>query len=298
MQTRGDLPLAHSTASLHCSSLDNLLHPHPHLTLIVECLKGTVLKCFLFCGKRVLTSVFNGNIKKSFWLYAHLLCRNSSSRDRGDRDRNDRDRDRFDRFDSRREDRDRGLDRPRQTITKRSFSRENEERRGGDSRGPPDSVRRVSSMTENRDRGSRERDRSKDTGESQPTRRTVLSCTSKRDVWVDDSQIDHLFTCLGFSVKPISTPAPPPPAPAKPAMSEEELDKKSKSIIEEYLHINDMKVRKSNFILKWKCAPLMTFILCHVSGPLIYTDGIEELRSHCIQIWNVSSLSNLLNLSI
>ncbi|XP_051770046.1 eukaryotic translation initiation factor 4 gamma 1a isoform X3 [Ctenopharyngodon idella] len=138
--------------------------------------------------------------------------RNSSSRDRGDRDRNDRDRDRndrdrdrFDRFDSRREDRDRGLDRPRQAITKRSFSRENEERRGGDSRGPPDSVRRVSSMTENRDRGSRERDRSKDT------------------------------------VKPVSAPVPPPPAPAKPAMSEEELDKKSKSIIEEYLHINDMK---------------------------------------------------------
>ncbi|XP_067310107.1 eukaryotic translation initiation factor 4 gamma 1a isoform X2 [Pseudorasbora parva] len=137
--------------------------------------------------------------------------RNSSSRDRSDRDRsdrdrerNDRDRDRFDRFDSRREDRDRGIDRPRQTITKRSFSRENEDRRG-DSRGPPDSVRRVSSMTENRDRGSRERDRSKD------------------------------------KVKPISAPAPPPPAPAKPALSEEELEKKAKSIIEEYLHINDLK---------------------------------------------------------
>ncbi|XP_077079225.1 eukaryotic translation initiation factor 4 gamma 1a isoform X3 [Siphateles boraxobius] len=136
--------------------------------------------------------------------------RNSSSRDRSDRDRsdrdrerNDRDRDRFDRFDSRREDR--GLDRPRQPITKRSFSRENEDRRGGDSRGPADSVRRVSSMTENRDRGSRERDRSKDT------------------------------------VKPMSAPAPPPPAPAKPALSEEELDKKSKAIIEEYLHINDLK---------------------------------------------------------
>uniref|UniRef100_A0A673JFE8 Eukaryotic translation initiation factor 4 gamma 1-like n=1 Tax=Sinocyclocheilus rhinocerous TaxID=307959 RepID=A0A673JFE8_9TELE len=131
--------------------------------------------------------------------------RNSSSRDRSDRDRGDRDRDRFERFDSRREDRDRGLDRPRQTITKRSFSRENEERRGGDSRGPPDSVRRVASMTENRDRGSRERDRSKET------------------------------------VKPVSAPAPPPPVQAKPALSEEELDKKSKSIIEEYLHINDMK---------------------------------------------------------
>ncbi|XP_016103622.1 eukaryotic translation initiation factor 4 gamma 1a isoform X11 [Sinocyclocheilus grahami] len=131
--------------------------------------------------------------------------RNSSSRDRSDRDRGDRDRDRFERFDSRREDRDRGLDRPRQAITKRSFSRENEERRGGDSRGPPDSVRRVASMTENRDRGSRERDRSKET------------------------------------VKPMSAPAPPPPVQAKPALSEEELDKKSKSIIEEYLHINDMK---------------------------------------------------------
>ncbi|XP_058601901.1 eukaryotic translation initiation factor 4 gamma 1a isoform X4 [Onychostoma macrolepis] len=130
--------------------------------------------------------------------------RNSSSRDRSDRDRGDRDRDRFDRFDSRREDRDRGLDRPRQAITKRSFSRENE-RRGSDSRGPADSVRRVSSMTENRDRGSRERDRSKET------------------------------------VKPMSAPAPPPPVQAKPALSEEELDKKSKSIIEEYLHINDMK---------------------------------------------------------
>lgn len=131
--------------------------------------------------------------------------RNSSSRDRSDRDRGDRDRDRFDRFDNRREDRDRGLDRPRQAITKRSFSRENDERRGSDSRGPPDSVRRVSSMTENRDRGSRERERSKET------------------------------------VKPMSAPAPPPPVQTKPALSEEELDKKSKSIIEEYLHINDMK---------------------------------------------------------
>ncbi|XP_016328136.1 eukaryotic translation initiation factor 4 gamma 1-like isoform X12 [Sinocyclocheilus anshuiensis] len=128
--------------------------------------------------------------------------RDRSDRDRGDRDRGDRDRDRFDRFDSRRDDR--GLDRPRQAITKRSFSRENEDRRG-DSRGPADSVRRVSSMTENRDRGSRERDRSKET------------------------------------VKPVSAPAPPPPVQAKPALSEEELDKKSKSIIEEYLHINDMK---------------------------------------------------------
>ncbi|XP_051984948.1 eukaryotic translation initiation factor 4 gamma 1a isoform X2 [Xyrauchen texanus] len=131
--------------------------------------------------------------------------RSSSSRDRSDRDRGDRDRgERFERFDSRREERDRGLDRPRPSLTKRSFSRESEERRRGDSRGPPDSVRRVSSMTENRDRGSRERERSKET------------------------------------VKLMAAP-PPPPAQTKPALSEDELDKKSKSIIEEYLHINDMK---------------------------------------------------------
>ncbi|XP_057189124.1 eukaryotic translation initiation factor 4 gamma 1a isoform X4 [Triplophysa rosa] len=130
--------------------------------------------------------------------------RNSSSRDRSDRDRSERDRDRFERFDGRRDDRDRGMDRPRPAITKRSFSRENEERRG-DSRGPAESVRRVASMTENRDRGSRERDRSKDTA------------------------------------NPLSAPTPPPPAQSKPALSEDEMDKKSKSIIEEYLHINDLK---------------------------------------------------------
>uniref|UniRef100_A0A672QWH7 Eukaryotic translation initiation factor 4 gamma 1-like n=1 Tax=Sinocyclocheilus grahami TaxID=75366 RepID=A0A672QWH7_SINGR len=104
---------------------------------------------------------------------------NSSSRDRSDRDRGDRDRDRFERFDSRREDRDRGLDRPRQAITKRSFSRENEERRGGDSRGPPDSVRRVASMTENRDRGSRERDRSKETAERNLQKGEALQCVQE-----------------------------------------------------------------------------------------------------------------------
>lgn len=36
----------------------------------------------------------------------------------------------------------------------------------------------------------------------------------------------------------------PPATSTKPALSEEELEKKSKAIIEEYLHINDMKVRE------------------------------------------------------
>lgn len=34
----------------------------------------------------------------------------------------------------------------------------------------------------------------------------------------------------------------PPVSPLKAALSEEELEKKSKAIIEEYLHLNDMKV--------------------------------------------------------
>uniref|UniRef100_A0AAR2KR83 Eukaryotic translation initiation factor 4 gamma, 1a n=1 Tax=Pygocentrus nattereri TaxID=42514 RepID=A0AAR2KR83_PYGNA len=131
-------------------------------------------------------------------LYFPLPCRSSSSRDRSDRDRSDRDRgDRFDRFERRdsREDRDRALDRNRPPVTKRSFSRENEERtRGGEGRGPADPVRRVASMTD--DRGSRDR------REAAPT---------------------------------------PPPAPAKPALSEEEVEKKATAIIEEYLHINDLK---------------------------------------------------------
>lgn len=39
----------------------------------------------------------------------------------------------------------------------------------------------------------------------------------------------------------------PPPAPSKPALSEEELEKKSTAIVEEYLHINDLKVYNASF---------------------------------------------------
>uniref|UniRef100_A0AAQ5ZXS5 Eukaryotic translation initiation factor 4 gamma, 1a n=1 Tax=Amphiprion ocellaris TaxID=80972 RepID=A0AAQ5ZXS5_AMPOC len=114
----------------------------------------------------------------------------SSSRERGgDRDRSDRDRDRFDRFD-------RSEGREGNQITKRSFSRESQERggRGGDSRASNEPVRRVASMTDDRDRG----------------------------------------------IKRESAPTPPPSLP-KPSMSEEEVEKKSNAIIEEYLHINDLK---------------------------------------------------------
>ncbi|KAI3374949.1 hypothetical protein L3Q82_021474, partial [Scortum barcoo] len=111
--------------------------------------------------------------------------RSSSSRERGgDRDRSDRDRDRFDRFD-RSEGREGRGDRGGQNqITKRSFSRESQERsgRGGDSRTSTDAV----------------------------------------------------------PVKRESAPTPPPSL-AKSALTEEEVEKKSNAIIEEYLHINDLK---------------------------------------------------------
>ncbi|XP_068172754.1 eukaryotic translation initiation factor 4 gamma 1-like isoform X2 [Antennarius striatus] len=137
--------------------------------------------------------------------------RHSSSRERGDNyDRSNRaggggggGGDRFDRRDERSDHRDRN----RLQVTKRSFSRENQERsREREHRGPVDSVRRVASMTDDRDRGSRERARSKE--------------NAKREA--------------------AATPPPVQP-PSKPSLTEEEMTKKSTAIIEEYLHINDMK---------------------------------------------------------
>ncbi|XP_073674358.1 eukaryotic translation initiation factor 4 gamma 1 [Garra rufa] len=125
--------------------------------------------------------------------------RNSSSRERSDRferrdDRMDRG-DRYDRRDDRGSDR---LDRNRPAVGKRSFSREKEERSREREQRPAEMVRRVSSMTDER-----ERER-------------------------------------GNAVKRESIPTPPP-ASSKPALTEEELEKKSTAIIEEYLHINDLK---------------------------------------------------------
>uniref|UniRef100_A0A3B5L0X6 Eukaryotic translation initiation factor 4 gamma 1 n=1 Tax=Xiphophorus couchianus TaxID=32473 RepID=A0A3B5L0X6_9TELE len=119
--------------------------------------------------------------------------RNSSSRERSDRfDRSDRGGDRFDRRDERRDDRN------RIQVTKRSFSREKEERSWErEQRSSTDPVRRVASVTEERDRSSVKR-------------------------------------------QAAATP-PPQQTPAKPALTVDEIEKKSAAIIEEYLHINDMK---------------------------------------------------------
>lgn len=147
--------------------------------------------------------------------------RSSSSRERGgDRDRGDRDRDRFDRF-GRSEGREGRDDRSSQNqISKRSFSRESQERsgRGGDNRASTEPVRRVASMTDdraNRDRGSRDR--------------------GSRDRGSRDRGPNKELT-----VKRESAPTPPPSLP-KATLTEEEVEKKSNAILEEYLHINDLK---------------------------------------------------------
>ncbi|NXW18746.1 IF4G1 factor, partial [Circaetus pectoralis] len=128
-----------------------------------------------------------------------VVQRNSSSRDRSEKagDRGDRE-SRSEKGSDRLERPDRGerADRNRSALTKRSFSKETEDRsREREKQGGPEAVRKAASMTE-------ERDRSRETIKQEP--------------------------------------APPASSP-KPALSEEELEKKSKAIIEEYLHINDMK---------------------------------------------------------
>uniref|UniRef100_A0A8B9QGN8 Eukaryotic translation initiation factor 4 gamma 1 n=1 Tax=Apteryx owenii TaxID=8824 RepID=A0A8B9QGN8_APTOW len=128
-----------------------------------------------------------------------VVQRSSSSRDRSEKagDRGDRE-SRSEKGSDRLERPDRGErgERNRSALTKRSFSKETEDRsREREKQGGPEAVRKAASMTE-------ERDRSRETIKQEPA---------------------------------------PPAEPPKPTLSEEELEKKSKAIIEEYLHINDMK---------------------------------------------------------
>eukprot|EP00071_Canis_lupus_P018785 XP_013965828.1 eukaryotic translation initiation factor 4 gamma 1 [Canis lupus familiaris] len=111
--------------------------------------------------------------------------RGEKAGDRGDRlERSERGGDRGDR-----------LDRSRTPATKRSFSKEVEER-SRERPSQPEGLRKAASLTEDRDRG--------------------------RDAVKREATL-------------------PPVSPPKAALSEEELEKKSKAIIEEYLHLHDMK---------------------------------------------------------
>uniref|UniRef100_A0A4W5R574 Eukaryotic translation initiation factor 4 gamma, 1a n=1 Tax=Hucho hucho TaxID=62062 RepID=A0A4W5R574_9TELE len=62
--------------------------------------------------------------------------------------------------------------------------------------------------------------------------------------------------CCICAVKRETAPTPPPDAPTKPAMTEEELEKKSSAIIEEYLHLNDMK-EALQCVVELNSAPLL-----------------------------------------
>uniref|UniRef100_A0A1A7WC98 Eukaryotic translation initiation factor 4 gamma, 1 n=3 Tax=Iconisemion striatum TaxID=60296 RepID=A0A1A7WC98_9TELE len=190
----------------------------------------------------------------------------SSSREHGsDRDRSDHDRDRFDRFARSSERRDGNQ------ITKRSFSRESQERggRGGDGRTSTEPVRRVASMTDSRDRGSRDRgsidrgsrdrgsiDRgSRDRGSIDRGSRDRGSIDrgsrdrgsgdrgNKEQGSRDRGSRDQSSRDIGPSKDlPVKREgAPTPPSLPKPTLTEEEVEKKSNAIIEEFLHINDVK---------------------------------------------------------
>ncbi|XP_026574665.1 eukaryotic translation initiation factor 4 gamma 1 isoform X5 [Pseudonaja textilis] len=127
-----------------------------------------------------------------------VVQRSSSSRDRSEKGSERSERveraERGDRME--RSERVERAERNRTPVTKRSFSKEMDDRsRERERQGVLETVRKVASMTE-------ERDRSREPAKREPV-------------------------------------APEPPA--KPALSEEELEKKAKAITEEYLHINDMK---------------------------------------------------------
>ncbi|NXT43607.1 IF4G1 factor, partial [Pelecanoides urinatrix] len=125
-----------------------------------------------------------------------VVQRSSSSRDRSEKAGDKGDRESRSEKGSDRLERPERADRNRSALTKRSFSKETEDRsREREKQGGHEAVRKAASMTE-------ERDRSRETIKQEPA---------------------------------------PPAASPKPALSEEELEKKSKAIIEEYLHINDMK---------------------------------------------------------
>ena len=77
---------------------------------------------------------------------------------------------------------------------------------------------------------------------------------------MDGSLLWRLTCFLPPTVKPERT-ATPPPAVSKPALSEEEMEKKSTAIIEEYIQINDLKVHA------WLCpTPTLHYKTPHVWG--------------------------------
>lgn len=185
-------------------------------------------------------------LQQTVWDFQHgstfsmFANRNSSSRERSDHfERSDRGVDRFDRRDERRD------DRHRLQLTKRSFSREKEERsRERDQSGSSGSVSRVASMTDKQDGGSKDRARSKEKGRLSNFHHLSLqeNCVQVQFLCFLEA-LAHVWSLCTVDQEPFA--APSTQTSTKPALTEEEVDKKSTAIIEEYLHINDMKVCSS-----------------------------------------------------
>lgn len=130
--------------------------------------------------------------------------------------------------------------------------------RGGKGRDNWDSAEIVRHVTDGRDRGSREkwggnRSQIKDpTGEELHSAKRIFRL-SQLPAQKDNCNLSGPFS-LPFSVAKYKGNTNPPPLP-KPALTEEEVARKSTAIIEEYLHINDLKVRECHFAKNtiWLC---------------------------------------------
>ncbi|CAB1442508.1 unnamed protein product [Pleuronectes platessa] len=195
--------------------------------------------------------------------------RSSSSRERGG-DGGDREKDRFTRNEVREGRDDRSSS---NQITKRSFSRESQERggRAGDSRTSADPVRRVASMTNDRDRGSRDRG-SRDRGSRD---------RGSRDQGSRDRGSRDRVPSQDLTAKRESAPTPPPSLP-KPTLTEEELEKKANAIVEEYLHINDLKEALQCVVELNSTSLLYVFVRTGVESTLERSTIARERMGHLL----------------
>uniref|UniRef100_A0A8C7NSJ2 Eukaryotic translation initiation factor 4 gamma, 1a n=1 Tax=Oncorhynchus mykiss TaxID=8022 RepID=A0A8C7NSJ2_ONCMY len=104
-----------------------------------------------------------------------------------------------------------------------------------------DADRRVpQSMSDDRNRGSRDRGGS-GSRDRAPSKEAVGKRLYTHTLTHTRFYCQHIHHSHTRWIHRETGPTLPPAAPAKPAMTEEELDKKSSAIIEEYLHLNDMK---------------------------------------------------------
>ncbi|KAK5889046.1 hypothetical protein CesoFtcFv8_015084 [Champsocephalus esox] len=95
-------------------------------------------------------------------------------------------------------------------------------------------------MTDDRDRGSRDRGSQDRGSRDRGSRDRGSRDRGSRDRGSRDRGSEDRAPSKELPVKRESAPTPPPTI-SKPALSEDELQKKSNAIIEEYLHINDLK---------------------------------------------------------